>query len=55
VAQGVVGDLGECPGKFHPSWPRADDHKSQPAAATVGIGLALGGFERVENLMPDAS
>ena len=55
VAQGIVGDLGQRSGEFHAGGSRADDHKRQPAAAGLGIGLALGGFEGVEDFVADAS
>ena len=51
VAQRIVGDLGQGSGEFHASGPRADNHKSQPAAAGLGIGLSLSGLEGVEDFV----
>ena len=55
MAQRIVGDFGQGSGEFDAGGTRTDDHKRQPTAASFGIRLALGGFERVEDLMTDAS
>ena len=53
VFQRVAGDFPERPGQFHAGGAPAHNREGEPGAALLGIAHALGGFERVENLVPD--
>ena len=48
-----AGDFAERAREFYPCWAGANHHECQPGPPLVYIGCALGGFERVQNLVPD--
>ena len=53
VAQGVVRNLSQRPGQFHPRGAAAHDHERQPLVAPLGIGLALGVLESRQHAPAD--